>query len=396
MVASMNKLVSIACDCFWERYQDRPEFVVAAPGRVNLIGEHTDYNNGWALPMAIDRYTVIAAGANPSVVDGVSEFEFFSEQMQASTSFTTQHPPPNLTAAAWSAYVQGVLTVLDGAGITTPPLRGVIVSSVPSGAGLSSSAALEVSIAKLALTASKTPATDVQIAQWCQTAEHQYAGVPCGVMDQICSVSGVADHCLLLDCKTVTWQTIPIDSEQVAILVVDSLTKHSLAATEYALRRRECQRACEVLQVESLRDATLEQIEKNLRTINLRLFARARHVVTENARVHETARHLSEKNWGEAGRLMYASHQSLCNDYEVSCRELDQLVEIAQSIGVSGGLWGARMTGGGFGGCIIALIDAIRAKEICEQFASKYKNQTGRQTEPFIVRPAQGAFVVRS
>jgi galactokinase len=260
---------------------------------------------------------------------------------------------------------------------------------------LSSSAALEVSAATLLEMISGHKLDPVQKALLCQKAEHEYAGVPCGIMDQFISVMGQRDHILLVDCRTRQTDLVPMTDPTVELLIANTNVKHELTGGEYSKRRSQCEEAANILGVPSLRDADAEMLERQRGRMDSSVYRRARHVVSEIERTLHAAEGVRASNWPTVGQLMYASHFSLRDDYEVSCPELDALVEIAQDIGFRGGVFGCRMTGGGFGGCTVALVQANKVDSISNRLASEYERRTKLKPTIFVSRPADGATVLR-
>jgi galactokinase len=270
----------------------------------------------------------------------------------------------------------------------------VIHSNLPLGGGLSSSAALEVATATLMEAITGHQLEPLQKALLCQKAEHDFAGVPCGIMDQCSAVMGRPGCLLLLDCRSRDVRPVPLADDDVRVLIVDSNVKHELGGTEYATRRRQCEQAARLLGVPSLRDSSPEQLERYRDRLGDILYRRARHVVTENVRTLQAADALQSGDWDAVGRLMVASHASLRDDYEVSCAELDLLVDQANRIGPAGGVIGSRMTGGGFGGCTVSLVRAEALEAISQRISEEYLRQAGRPASLFVTRPVDGARVL--
>jgi len=296
---------------------------------------------------------------------------------------------------AWANYPVGVLAGFAAQGISPGGFDALIQSTVPSGGGLSSSAALEVATATLIEAITGKTLDPVEKALLCQQAEHQYAGVPCGIMDQFISVMGRKDHLLLLDCRSRHTELIAMSDPTVSLLVTNTNVKHELGSGQYAQRRAQCEAAAKILGVPSLRDATADALQKAAGAMDGVVFRRARHVISEIERTPLAARALAASDWAAAGQLMYGSHFSLRDDYEVSCAELDAVVEIAQAIGEKGGVYGCRMTGGGFGGCAVALVKSKSVSAIKRKIAADYKSKTGIEATMFVTRPAAGATVIR-
>src|ERR1022692_1788382 len=371
---------------FEQTYGRHPRWIVAAPGRVNVIGEHTDYNDGFVLPMSIERYAIMAADAAATP----EKISIYDTQFKENATINIS-PPVTKGQPKWSNYIRGVLAGFQNRGVKIPALDVAFMSTVPLGGGLSSSAALEVCTATLMEAATGKKIDPIEKALLAQKAEHDFAGVPCGIMDQFISVLGREGHLLLLDCRTRKTELIPMSDPSVELLVVNTNVKHELGSGEYAKRRAECEQAAEILGVKSLRDATAEQLEKAKNKMSEVVYRRARHVIGEIERTVHAAEGIRASNWPSVGNLMYASHAALRDDYEVSCKELDVVVEIAEDIGYKGGVYGCRMTGGGFGGCCVALVRTEAVEAITKKIAADYKTKTGIEAAIFASRPAAGA-----
>jgi len=363
---------------FESRFGAAPRLTRAA-GRVNLIGEHTDYNDGLVLPAAIDRSTWVAAAPRRDRTLRVASRNLAGERHIALDA------PSRSPDGHWSDYAAGVVAQLARHGI---PLGGadlLIDSDIPLGAGLSSSAALEVGVARALLAIAGAALAPLELARLCQAAEHEFAGTHCGIMDQYSACFGDEGNLLLLDCRTQRHRPVPLPA-RVRLLVCNSMVRHALASGEYNRRRADCSAAVTALQarearIASLRDLGPDDLAPLGRHLEPRLLRRVRHVVGENARVRATAAALQRGDLDECGRLLYASHASLRDDYEVSCAELDALVEAAAGIP---GIWGARMTGGGFGGCTVNLVDAAAAEAAGAALLDRYVEATGRRAEVYI------------
>jgi galactokinase len=381
---------------FRRRFGRAPQWLAAAPGRVNLIGEHTDYNDGFVLPMAIERYVVMAAApAGESGGDGDKSIRLHSSAVSQHEHFTVGDSDFR-QLAPWARYVYGVLVGCRERGMDWPTLDVWIDSTVPLGGGLSSSAALEVATATLLEAVSGSRLDPIAKALLCQQAEHEYAGVPCGIMDQFTSVLGQAGHLLLLDCRSTEVRMVPLADPDIEVLIVNSNVKHELTGGEYAQRRSQCEAAARALGVASLRDATLEMLTEHGAALEPVWQRRARHVIGEIERTMAAAECLNRGQWSELGRLMYASHASLRDDYEVSCEELDVLVELAQQHGGDGAVIGSRMTGGGFGGCTVSLVRKAHLDRVASAIAADYQRLTGIAPTMFTTRPAQGAQILQA
>jgi galactokinase len=374
-----------AASIFAKTFGQAPRWIASAPGRVNLIGEHTDYNEGLVLPMAIEHRTTIAAD-----VADTPTATLFSLTTGESATFKI-HKDMKRGEPGWANYVKGVVAGFVRLGVPIRGFNAVINSDVPLGSGLSSSAALEVATATLLEAISGMQMDPVRKALLCQQAEHEFAGVPCGIMDQFVSTLGRKDHLLLLDCRSQQGQLVPFNNPLLEVLIINTNVRHSLADGEYGKRRAQCEAAAKALGVRSLRDATLGDLQAAEAGLDPVLYRRARHVISENDRTAEAARCLAAGGWPRLGQLMYDSHASLKDDYEVSCDELDVVVELARKIGPAGGMLGCRMTGGGFGGCAVALIQASQAKAIRHDISEGYLSRTRNRATIFASRPGAGA-----
>jgi galactokinase len=387
---AVSTLVTAAEQAFGKQFCRSPDIVVLAPGRVNLMGEHIDYNDGFCLPMAIERYVVVAATLATTQSRRTAKI-YSTAPGDSITIPLLETPQPG--SDGWQRFVEGVIAGFMGRGLEIPPFDAVVHSNIPLGAGLASSAALEVAVATLLEVVTTGRLDPTEKALLCQQAEHRFAGVPCGIMDQFSSVCGRSGELMLIDCRTETIQRIPFVADDIAVLITNSNVKHALADGEYALRRR--QSALKISQVASWRDVTLEMLEQNSKTLSETEFRRARHIISETVRTTDTADAIQQQNWSRVGELMYASHASLQTDFEVSCKELDILVELAQEIGAENGMVGSRMTGGGFGGCTVSLVDVKQAEEVMHTLTSRFKARTGHNATAFLSRPARGAYVLR-
>jgi len=387
----LQDLASFVATEFQKIYGRPPRWIAAAPGRVNVIGEHTDYNDGFVLPMAIEFYSVMAADRP---VDG-REVITLRSTLEAEVATIDLSQPVVPGAPKWGNYPRGVVAGFQARGIQPGGLDVLLHSTVPLGSGLSSSAALEVCTATLLEAVTGTTLDPVEKALLCQKAEHDFAGVPCGIMDQFISALGREGHLLLLDCRTRKTESVPLQDPSVAMLIINTNVKHELSGGEYAERRAQCEEATRNLGVESLRDVAVEQLENGKRKMRDLVYRRARHVIGEISRTVRAAGSVRQSDWPAVGQLMYASHTALRDDYEVSCKELDVVVEIAEGIGEKGGVYGCRMTGGGFGGCCVALVRASSVDAITKKIAADYKARTGITATIFASRPAAGATVLK-
>jgi len=366
-----------------------PRWMVAAPGRVNLIGEHTDYNDGFVLPMAIERYMVIAADRN------TNKHVTLHSVTTGDTANFSLRPKIERGDPVWSNYIRGVIAGFQERGERIGGFNAVIDSTLPYGGGLASSAALEVATATLLETIGGHALDPVEKALLCQQAEHDFGGVPCGLMDQFTSVLAQGNHALLLDCRSRVATPVRMTDPRISILIINTHLRHKLSDGEYARRRAECEHAARVLKVDALRDATLGALKRAQRMLEPTVFRRARHVITENERTLQAADAIQAGKWERVGDLMYASHASLRNDYEVSCRELDAVVEIARGISQEDGMLGCRMTGAGFGGCAVSLVNSEAVRHITRKLEDAYEQQIGNSLTIFSSRPAAGTRVLR-
>jgi galactokinase len=373
---------------FAELYGGRPT-IYRAPGRVNLIGEHTDYNDGFVMPAALDLYTYVAVRPRSD-----RRLRVYSENLHEMRDFELDSIRCGRTGH-WSDYVRGVAGVLESSGYKLRGADLAITGEVPMGSGLSSSAALEVSTAWALLSNSQINVDRNTIPQICQQAEHLYPETQCGIMDQFISCHGRAGHALMLDCRSLDFQLLPVPS-QVRLMVCNTMVKHEHASGGYNTRRRECEEGLQALKqslpgIRALRDVTVNELEKHRDRLSPVIYKRVRHVVTENDRVQEAATALTAGDLAQFGRLMADSHRSLRDDYEVSTAELDLMVELASG---QNGVYGARMTGGGFGGCTINLVHSARAEEVQQRLVQLYEAKTGLRPTIIICEASDGAGAV--
>ena len=383
---SVSNRARVLAERFRAVYGMDPRRIFRAPGRVNLIGEHTDYNDGFVMPAAIDFYTCSAIAERSDRTLSVH-----SEQFQETVEFDLDQRPGS-PRKHWSDYIRGVAAILHEEGY---PLKGaslLIDGQVPIGSGLSSSAAIEVA-SVLALTSIAGAAIPLrEVARLCQRAENTYTGTRCGIMDQFVSCFGRQNHALMLDCRSLeaTYLKLP---PSVLLVICNTMVRHELAAGEYNERRASCERAVKVIRqflpnTRALRDLTIEDLEKYRSVLSDVDFHRCRHVITENLRVNEAKEALQSADLIRFGQLMYLSHDSLDRDYEVSCRELNLMVDLARKVE---GVYGARMTGGGFGGCTINLVESKVVPEFQTSVACEYRKFMGLYPEIFVSHPAGGA-----
>jgi galactokinase len=373
---------------FRAAYGRPPRWISSAPGRVNLIGEFTDINGGFVLPMAIEQRTTIAAAPNHS-----RRIVLRSEQDAEPVTLDLLEPLRPGPRGSWGNYPKGVVAGFQQLGATLSGFDAHISSTVAVGAGLSSSAALAAATATLLEAVCGLPLDPVAKARLCQAAEHAYAGVPCGIMDPFISILGRADHVLLLDCESGEPAWIPLLDPSVAVLIVNTNVKHELAHGAYAERRSHCEAAARALGVASLRRATLEGLREAADVLEDAIVRCARHVISENARTVAAAQCIRDRHWEQLGALMYASHDSLREDYGVSCPELDFIVATARTLGVAGGMYGCRLTGGGFGGCTVAIVHSSAVEAISRELHAAYARRFATPPTIFMSRPAAGASI---
>jgi galactokinase len=371
---------------FFTIYGAPPATVVRAPGRVNLIGEHTDYNDGFVLPAAIDRSIGFAGRKRAGRLVRVHSLDF-----DAGVEFSLDDIQKD-SKNHWSNYIRGVSKYLEENGHRLSGADMVFGGNVPREAGLSSSAAVEVGTAVFWKNLLRLELDPVYLIKLARKAENQFVGVPCGIMDQFISALGRENHALFLDCRDLSYRHVPL-RDDVKIVVCNSGVKRALAQSEYEVRLNQCreavaQIASTVRPVKSLRDVTLADLEAARRALSEVLFRRARHVVTENHRVLEAVQVLESGDVERFGQLMNASHESLRDDYEVSSKELDVLVELAWK---QPGVLGARMTGAGFGGCTVNLVHQEAAEPFAEAVRRGYQDTLGLKAEIYICKASQGA-----
>ena len=378
----MNELLASR---FRELYGTESQ-VFRAPGRVNLIGDHTDYNDGFVMPAALGFYTWIAAAKRQDRVL-VAYSERFGEKVTLPLDELDGSPRKH-----WSDFIRGVAAVLRNAGHCLTGANLLIHGEVPLGAGLSSSASLEVATALALSSLAEIPVTRLDLVKFCQTAEHQYVGMRCGIMDQFCAGFGIAGQALMLDCRSLQYQLLSLPRD-VVVIVCNSQVRHELASGEYNLRRLDCETGVAMLRqhlpnIAALRDVELADLEKYKHVMSGQVYRRCRHVITENQRVLAAAEALQSEDAVEFGQLMYRSHASLRDDYEVSCKEIDLLVDLASA---NSAVYGARMTGGGFGGCTVNLVRAEDAASFRRDVSQCYQREVGVVPEIYLLKPDQSA-----
>ncbi len=388
----METLTQAIAAKFKELYGNDPACIVQAPGRVNLIGEHTDYSGGFVLPVAIDRMIVIAVEkTGDDSIEGYS-IDFDGKAACSVGSYNPDHE------AGWFRYIMGTLDVLEKSGREIGGFRFVFGGSIPIGSGLSSSAALETGTLTAMEALYGFKVDDVEAASLCQKAENEFVGMNCGIMDQFISRMGKKDHALFIDCNDLSYRTVPINLDGCQWLVIDSKKRRGLVDSEYNNRRKECEEALKVSQstltgraIETLQDVAVDDLPELEKACGTTVFKRLKHVVTENNRVRGALDALASGDSKAMGERLYASHASLRDDFEVSCVELDMLVDIlAETEGVAG----ARLTGAGFGGCVIALVADDAVETVKRNIDTQYKPKSlaeGTKAEIWPVTISDGA-----
>lgn len=385
---SFNALKENTQNIFKQHFNERTVLTIQAPGRVNLIGEHTDYNDGFVLPCAIDYQTVITGAQRQDNIVNVIAADY--DQQQDTFSLEDEIIPHS--TYMWANYVRGVIKYLQilakEKGISFRGADLVISGNVPQGAGLSSSASLEVAVGKIFQVLYQLPITGRELAQNGQLAENQFVGCQCGIMDQMISALGQANHALLLDCRSLETRLVPIPDDT-AIVIINSNVQRGLVGSEYNTRRIQCETAAKALGVTALRDATLDQLRAHKYQFDPIIFKRAHHIITENMRTIMAADALTNGDLKAMGILMAESHASMRDDFEITAPPVDILVEIVKN--VIGDHGGVRMTGGGFGGCIVALIPNHLVAVVREHVAKEYFVKTGLHEAFYVCHAAIGA-----
>ncbi|GGX59570.1 galactokinase [Saccharospirillum salsuginis] len=356
-----------------------------APGRVNLIGEHTDYNDGFVLPAAIDYHTVIAGRTRPDRTVRLCALDLD----EAWSEFDLDAPISRDLDAPWSDYIRGVCQVLLSEGYRLSGADLVIAGNVPQGAGLSSSASLEIVTAKAMTGLSGEPLDGTRAAIIGQKAENDFVGCQCGIMDQLISARGQQGHAALIDCRSLATRPVAMPADA-AIVIVNSNVKRGLVGSEYNTRRLQCEEAAHIMDVQALRDADMERLEHYRGDMDDVTYRRARHVITENARTLAAADALESGDWSRIQRLMAESHASMREDFEITVPPIDGLVAmISETLGSQGGV---RMTGGGFGGCVVALVPESRVEGVVGIVRARYAVEYGIEPSVHICHPVDGAF----
>ena len=388
-----NRDKEIILKKFYDTFEANAQIISTAGGRAELIGGHTDYNEGFVIACAIDKsFSVAARARNDKIII------MFSDWANAVFEFELSSNLKPTKEAKWANYGIGAAALLVQAGLLSCGADIFITGDVPVGAGLSSSAALEVSIANalLALGGNENNISKNKLAALCQKAENQYAKSPCGIMDQTVVINGQKDNALLLDCRSLNIEQLPFDTADFCIIVFNSMVRHEVGAGDYGSRKQQCQKALEIIQkkypdTNALRDIDTKKLANFKNELDSVLFKRASHIVDENARVLAAADALKKGDMKKFGQLMYQSHCSARDLYEISCPEIDFLVEKSIQYGASG----ARLCGGGFGGAAVAIADTKTAPKINEKVFADYKNRFGIESEIYVIRPCDGTELLR-
>jgi len=373
-----------ASTAFAQAFGREPQLYVAAPGRVNLIGEHTDYNDGFVLPAAIDRHALMAISPRAD-----REVRLVAADFGSRSSFSLDEIEFD-RVRRWSNYERGVAWALQEAGYTLSGLNVALSSDVPVGSGLSSSAAVEVAMAYAFQVVGDLPLDGVQRALLCQQAENDFVGMNCGIMDQFIVSLGQRGHALLIDCRSLEYTPVPLPGG-CDVVICDTKKRRGLVDSEYNTRRQECERGASILGVRALRDATLQQLQEHRDDMDPVTFRRCRHVVSENERTLAAVSALRSGDLTRFGELMNASHRSLRDDYEVSCAELDAMVSAAWE---QPGTLGSRMTGAGFGGCTVSLVRSADTVSFVQSVSASYTQATGIVPEIYVCQAEDGVRVI--
>ncbi len=371
-----------AAAAYRAQFGSEPALLIRAPGRVNLIGEHTDYNDGFVLPCAIDRDTVVAAGLADS-----GRLHAVAADFGGEVDDTAMSPAFVRAEFGWADYVRGVAAVLCAEGLAPAGAQLAIAGNVPLGSGLSSSASLEVAVGAALAKLAGADLDPARLARLAQQAENEHVGCQCGIMDQLIAARGVAGHALLIDCRSLACRAVALPAEA-AVIIAHSGVRHAHAGGEYNDRRRQCADAARHYGVAALRDLDLGALEQRAAGLDAISFRRARHVVTENARTLAAADALARGDLAAMGVLMAQSHASMRDDFDITVPAVDDLVEIMQrAIGADGG---ARMTGGGFGGCAVGIVPRAMSGEVAAAVARHYRAPDGSAAEVFVCRATAG------
>jgi galactokinase len=377
-------LLENALDTFKERYSRQADCIVQAPGRVNLIGEHTDYNDGFVLPCAINFQTLVAGAIRDDGLIRVTALDYGCEQDE----FAVHEPIAFNKRLIWSNYIRGVIAILGQRGYKIAGADLVVTGNVPQGAGLSSSASLEVAVIQAIMALNNLTVGKEDIARIAQQAENDFVGINCGIMDQMISVLGKENHALLIDCKDLATKPVSIP-QNTSIVIINSNKQRGLVDSAYNERREQCEYAAGIFGADSLREVSLDQLEHAEAKLDGLVFRRARHVLTENERVQFAVNVLEANDLEALGHLMEASHNSMRDDFEITVPEIDLLVEIVKSsLGDKGGV---RMTGGGFGGCVVAVVPDTLVDRVVTAVETEYETKSGLKESIYVCTASEGA-----
>ena len=384
----MQPIIQNIQEAFQQKFQQEP-FIVRAPGRVNLIGEHTDYNEGFVLPAAINKAIYLGMSARKD-----NKIELVALDLKDSYSADVDHVQQN--DRQWTLYILGVVEQIQKAGKQVGGFNCIFSGDIPLGAGLSSSAALECGVAYGLNELFQLGLEKVQMVKMAQAAENQFVGVQCGIMDQFASMMGQKNAVIQLDCRTLDYQYNPIAMEGIEIVLFDSMVSHSLASSEYNTRRAQCEQGVKLIQqkypeVKNLRDATQEMLDELVKDVDPLVYRRCRYVVQENKRLLEGCEDLKRGDVAAFGQKMFATHEGLSQNYEVSCPELDFLIDCVKT---NPAVLGARMMGGGFGGCTINLVKKKAVAGLIEEVKQKYEAQTGKVPHVYVAETEAGVGAV--
>ncbi|QJW51785.1 galactokinase [Proteus terrae subsp. cibarius] len=380
----MQALINNVTRLFSSIFGYAPTHFIQAPGRVNLIGEHTDYNDGFVLPCAINYQMVVAAAKREDNIIRVIAVDYQNEVDEFNLDNSIEFLPNKM----WANYVRGVIHFLQKDNYSFHGMDIAISGNVPQGAGLSSSAALEVAIGQTLKTLYQLPISQKEIALNGQKAENQFVGCNCGIMDQLISACGEENHALLIDCRSLETSAVTMP-ENMVVMIINTNKKRGLVDSEYNTRRQQCEEAAHILNVTALRDASLEDLVAKKALMSDVVYRRARHVITENSRTLDAAEALLRGDLTTLSQLMMQSHHSMRDDFEITVKEVDSLVEIVKS--VIGDRGGVRMTGGGFGGCVVALVTPDLVDKVVDSVKAQYEAKTGLKETIYVCSASQGA-----
>lgn len=383
----MNQLIQSVKNSFADVFNYTPTHIIQAPGRVNLIGEHTDYNDGFVLPCAINYQAMVAAAKRSDDIVRVVSVDYGNQVNQFNLDQEIAFEPDCM----WANYIRGVVKCLQGRGHQLGGMDIAVSGNVPQGAGLSSSAALEVVIGQTFKELYQLDISQAEIALNGQQAENEFVGCNCGIMDQLISAEGKENHALLIDCRSLKTKAVSMP-EDMAVVIINSNKKRGLVDSEYNTRRKQCEQAARTFGVKALRDVPIGLFNLRISELDEVVAKRARHVISENDRTEEAAKALASGDMKRMGELMALSHASMRDDFEITVKEVDTLVEIVKE--VIGDLGGVRMTGGGFGGCVVALVPPSLVDNVKEAVEARYETETGLKETIYVCQAKDGASLV--